>query len=165
MTSTPLADERKDGWADQASWLVSTAFGAGRSPVAPGTAGSLVGVVTFWPLQWLPFAAQLAAVIALFALGVYCSTRTAASTGLKDPGIVVVDEVVGQWIALLLLPFTPAVAALSFFLFRVMDVFKPWPARDLEHLPGGFGIMTDDVMAGVYANLLVRVVLGVVPLA
>ena len=73
--------------------------------------------------------------------------------GRKDPGIVVVDEVVGQWVTLAALPFTPVTAALGFLLFRVMDVVKPWPARDLERLPGGWGIMADDVMAGVYAHL------------
>jgi phosphatidylglycerophosphatase A len=165
MSSTPLADERKDSWSDGVAWLVSTAFGAGRSPVAPGTAGSLVGLATFWPIHALPLLGQLAAVVALFALGVYCSTRTAERAGLKDPGIVVVDEVVGQWVTLLLLPFTPGIAAVGFVLFRIMDVFKPWPARDFERLPGGLGIMADDLMAGVYANLLVRVVMSVVPLA
>jgi phosphatidylglycerophosphatase A len=165
MSATPMPDERPRAGRGGAHWLVATALGAGLSPVAPGTAGSLVGVLVFWPLSALALAAQLAAVVALFALGVYCSGRTAERAGLKDPGIVVVDEVVGQAVALLLLPFTPAVAALSFFLFRVMDVLKPWPARDLEHLPGGLGIMADDVMAGLYANLLVRVVLIALPLA
>jgi phosphatidylglycerophosphatase A len=83
--------------------------------------------------------------------------------GRKDPGIVVIDEVVGMWVSLLLLPFTPGTALAGFLLFRVMDVIKPWPARDLEHLPEGWGIMTDDVMAGLYANLLLRVGLVVWP--
>jgi phosphatidylglycerophosphatase A len=73
---------------------------------------------------------------------------------------VVVDEVAGMWTSLLLLPFTPAVVAAAFVAFRVMDVTKPYPARQLEALPGGWGIMSDDMMAGVYANLLVRVALA-----
>ena len=85
--------------------------------------------------------------------------------GRKDPGIVVIDEVVGQWVSLLFLPFTPATALVGFLLFRVMDVVKPWPARDFEAWPGGLGIMADDVMAGIYANLLLRVALLVVPFA
>jgi phosphatidylglycerophosphatase A len=165
MGSAPLTGERKYGWRAGGAWLVSTALGAGRSPLAPGTAGSLVGVATFWAIHGLPLVGQLAFTAGLFGLGVYCSARTAVEVGQKDPSVVVVDEVVGQWVALLVLPFTPGIAALSFVLFRVMDVFKPWPARDLERLPGGFGIMADDLMAGAYANLLVRVVLTVVPLS
>ena len=89
----------------------------------------------------------------------------AERVGLKDPGIVVVDEVLGQWVTLLALPFTPATAALGFLLFRAMDIVKPWPARDLERLPGGWGIMADDVAAGVYAHLALRVGLLVWPVA
>jgi phosphatidylglycerophosphatase A len=85
--------------------------------------------------------------------------------GRKDPGLVVVDEVAGQWVSLLFLPFTLGTAVAAFFLFRLMDVLKPWPARDLEHLPGGVGIVADDIMAGVYANLLLRAALTVWPVA
>ena len=79
--------------------------------------------------------------------------------------LVVVDEVVGQWVSLLLLPFTLWTAVAGFALFRLMDVIKPWPARDLERLPGGIGIVADDLMAGVYANLLLRVGLTGWPVA
>ena len=76
--------------------------------------------------------------------------------GLKDPGIVVVDEVVGQWVTLTALPFTPLTAAVGFLLFRAMDIVKPWPARDLERVPRGWGIMADDVAAGDLDQRLVR---------
>ena len=115
-----------------------------------------MGLVLFWPLQLLPAAAQVAITVAVFFASVAASTRLARSLGKKDPGVVVVDEVVGQWVSLLFLPFTPAVAAAGFVLFRVLDVFKPWPARQLESLPDGWGIMSDDVMAGIYANLLLH---------
>ena len=78
---------------------------------------------------------------------------------------MVIDEVVGMWVTLLFLPLTPFTAAVGFFAFRAMDVWKPYPARQLEHLHGGWGIMADDVMAGVYANLLVRLALVAVPAA
>ena len=97
-------------------------------------------------------------VVAFFA-GVAASARLAQRLGRKDPGAAVVDEVVGMWVSLLFLPFTPATAVAAFLLFRVLDVFKPYPARQFESLPGGWGIMTDDVMAGVYANLLLRAAL------
>jgi phosphatidylglycerophosphatase A len=139
--------------------LVATGLGSGYSPIAPGTAGSLVGLALFWPLRDLGLPVQLAALLLLFFVGVKSATSLAAGMGRKDPGLVVVDEVAGMWTTLLLLPYTPSVAALAFIAFRVMDVFKPYPARQLEALPGGWGIMCDDLMAGVYANLLVQVVL------
>jgi phosphatidylglycerophosphatase A len=148
---------------DRAARVVATAFGSGYSPFAPGTAGSAVGLLLFWPLAGLGWPVQAAAAGALFLVGALAAGRVASSLGLKDPSIVVVDEVVGQWVALSALPFTPAVAALGFVLFRAMDIAKPWPARDLERVPGGWGIMADDVAAGVYANLTLRVGLLVWP--
>jgi phosphatidylglycerophosphatase A len=139
--------------------LVATGLGAGYSPVAPGTAGSLVGLALFWPLSRLAVEAQLAALALLFMVGVVSATRLARSVGREDPGLVVVDEIAGMWTSLLFVPLTPLSAVLAFLAFRVMDVTKPWPARQLEALPGGWGIMCDDMMAGVYANLLVQVAL------
>ncbi|MBI3932855.1 MAG: phosphatidylglycerophosphatase A [Acidobacteria bacterium] len=146
-----------------AATALATGFGSGYSPFAPGTAGSAVGLLLFWPLQALPPAQQVVAVAVVFFLGVAASTHVARRAGLDDPGCVVVDEVVGQWVTLLFLPWTPGVALAGFFLFRVMDVIKPYPARDLEALHGGWGIMADDLVAGIYANLLVRVGLIVWP--
>jgi phosphatidylglycerophosphatase A len=76
--------------------------------------------------------------------------------GEKDPGRVVVDEIAGQMVALLFLPMTVPILVIAFFVFRVLDVFKPWPARRLEDLPGGSGIMADDLMVGLYANLILH---------
>jgi len=148
---------------DAVARVVATAFGSGYSPVAPGTAGSAVGLLLFWPLSRLGSSWQWAACAFVFVVGTLAATRVARSVGQKDPGIVVVDEVAGQWVTLAGLPFTPATALGGFFLFRAMDVLKPWPARDLERLPGGLGIMSDDVAAGVYANLLLQVGLLVWP--
>jgi phosphatidylglycerophosphatase A len=142
--------------ADLVSTAIATGLGSGYSPIAPGTAGSAVGLLLFWPLHQLPAAAQVAAVVILFFVGVAASARVARGVGIEDPGIVVVDEVLGMWISLLFLPLTPATAIAGFLLFRILDVFKPWPARQFESLPGGWGIMSDDLMAGIYANLLLR---------
>lgn len=150
--------------ADVLARVVATAFGSGYSPFAPGTAGSAVGLLLFWPMAAWPWPWQAAAAAALFLVGSLAAGRVARHVGLKDPGIVVVDEVVGQWVTLAALPFTPATAGLGFLLFRAMDIVKPWPARDLERVPGGWGIMADDVAAGVYAHLALRVVLLVWPL-
>ena len=84
---------------------------------------------------------------------------------MTDVDLAVVDEIVGMWVTLVGLPFGPATALLGFVLFRVMDVVKPWPARNLEGLPDGWGIMADDVAAGIYAHLALRVILLVWPVA
>jgi len=150
---------------DAAAKLVATGLGSGYSPVAPGTAGSLVGLLLFLPLAGRALWIQLAAVVAVTILGVLAGGRLATTLGAKDPGMVVVDEVAGQWITFLALPMTPVTAVAGFLLFRVMDIVKPWPARALERLPGGIGIMADDVAAGIYAHLLLRLGLAVWPIA
>ena len=137
------------------TWIAS-GLGSGLSPIAPGTAGSAVGVLLFIPLSWVSIWWQVAATLLVFLVGVWASSATATRKHLKDPGLVVVDEIAGMWVTLLLVPFGWRAALAGFFLFRVMDVFKPFPARQLESLPSGWGIMTDDIMAGVYANLVLQ---------
>jgi phosphatidylglycerophosphatase A len=145
-----------------ARW-VATAFGSGYAPVAPGTAGSAVGLLLFWPLAGLGWGWQVGASVALFVVGALAAGRVAREVEQKDPGLVVVDEVVGMWVTLTGVPLGPVTAALGFLFFRAADVVKPWPARDLESLPAGWGIMADDVAAGLYAQLLVRVAVLVWP--
>jgi len=133
-------------------------------PVAPGTVGSLEGVGAFLAVfalhLALPASLLLLAVvnILVFAVGVWASTRTCEITGLKDPRIVVIDEISGQLIALtplLLWPsFSIVAVVLGFLLFRLFDIFKPYPIRKLEHLHAGLGVMADDVLAGIYAAVL-----------
>jgi phosphatidylglycerophosphatase A len=149
--------------ADSLARAIATAFGSGYSAFAPGTVGSAVGVLLFWPLAAVAWPGQAAACALLFVVGSMAAGRVARQVDRKDPGIVVVDEVVGQWVTLIALPFTPLTAGLGFVLFRVMDIAKPWPARDLERVPGGWGIMADDVAAGVYAHLALRAGLLVWP--
>ena len=163
MASSPGTSRSHPGPLTVLALVVATGLGSGYAPLAPGTAGSLVGLLLFWPLAGLHGAVQVGLVAAAFLLGVPAAAVTARRTGRKDPGIVVVDEIVGMWISLLFLPLTPATVLAAFVLFRVMDVWKPYPARQLERLPGGWGIMADDVMAGLYANLLLRVGLQVWP--
>jgi phosphatidylglycerophosphatase A len=148
---------------DLVARAIATGLGSGYAPLAPGTAGSAVGLLLFWPMAALAWPRQLAACGVLFVVGALAAGRLARHLGREDPGVVVVDEVVGQWVTLAALPFTPLTAAAGFLLFRVMDVVKPWPARDLERVPAGWGIMADDVAAGVYAHLLLRVGLAVWP--
>jgi phosphatidylglycerophosphatase A len=138
--------------------LVSTWFGCGYAPVAPGTAGSLAAVAIAIPLHaYANFSAWHFGLLAAAAFfpAVWSATRTARELKLKDPGLVVVDEVLGQWVALAgahSLNWKSYAAA--FFLFRLFDIWKPPPVRQLESLPEGLGIVADDIMAGVYAALV-----------
>lgn len=147
------------------SGWVAVWFGAGLAPVASGTAGSLAALPLGWlilwataPSGWLWLA--LAAVL-LFPVGVWAATRHDRATGGHDSSEIVVDEVVGQWLALL-----PAAWSvwwhilLAFVLFRLFDVLKPWPVGWADRqLPGGWGVMTDDVLAGLWAAALLWIVI------
>lgn len=138
--------------------LISTWFGCGYAPAAPGTAGSLGGLVIgillheYASFGWWQF--LLLSALA-FAPASWAATRTARGLGVKDPGRVVVDEVIGQWITLAgAHPFNWKSYAAAFLLFRIFDIWKPAPVRQLENLPEGIGIVADDVAAGCYAALL-----------
>ena len=155
----PAGAARPATFLDSLSTVVATGLGAGLAPVAPGTFGSAVGLLLFWPAHALPSWAHVVGAAVLALVGTAAGGRLAARMNVEDPGRVVIDEVVGMWVTLLFLPFGWRTALVGFVAFRVMDVVKPWPARQLEDLPGGWGIMADDLMAGVYANLLTRVVL------
>ena len=138
--------------------LVATWFGCGYAPVAPGTAGSIaaLGIAALLVLRagWRAWEFWILAAAAI-PLAVWAADVTARVTGKKDPQLVVVDEVVGQWLALAgatALNWKSYIGA--FVLFRLFDIWKPPPVRHLEALPGGKGIVADDVMAGLYAALV-----------
>lgn len=151
---------------DRFAYLTATGFGAGFAPKAPGTFGALEGVGLFLLTLALPLASQqhfmllVGLNILLFAAGVWASKRTCEISNLEDPSQVVVDEISGQFIALAPLAFGWSVGLiiLAFLLFRLFDIFKPYPIRKLEHLPNGFGVMLDDVLAGIFAALIVWLV-------
>jgi phosphatidylglycerophosphatase A len=145
---------------DRGGYILAAGLGAGFTPVAPGTVGSLEGVALFLALQTVhlpPGSLFLWLVIInliLFVVGVWASNRACRVTGLKDPQVVVIDEVSGQLIALIPAAFVPASWAsviIGFALFRLFDILKPFPIRRLERLPGGIGVMADDALAGIYA--------------
>ena len=143
--------------ADRLAMLLATGFGTGYGPIAPGTWGSLPGLAFVWGLDRLWGRLAVAAGATCFAVvGVWAAGRAEALLGKKDPGPVVVDEIAGQMFALLFLPVNARVLLAAFLLFRVLDVWKPWPARRLEDLPRGSGIMADDLMVGLYANLILH---------
>jgi phosphatidylglycerophosphatase A len=135
---------------------IATAGGAGYFPIAPGTVGSAVGIVVFLLTRHWPLEAQAALLAAIALVGSWAGTVAASHFGRKDPGHVVIDEVAGQLLTLFAIGPTWPGIILGFFIFRALDIVKPWPARDFERLPGGWGIMADDLMAAVYGNLALR---------
>ena len=155
--------------SDIISWIIATWFGSGLLPKAPGTWGSLAA---------FPFAFMISAytgpyvlifgTVALFFIGTWASNKVEQSAQKKDPGFIVVDEVAGQWIALFPVPFLynflnpdylysfiVPIALVAFLAFRIFDIWKPWPIKHVEKsIPGGLGIMLDDVIAGIYALII-----------
>jgi phosphatidylglycerophosphatase A len=135
--------------------MIATWFGAGDLPGAPGTWGSLAALPFAVGAVLLGGQYLLAALVVIgFLVGVWASGRLAAFHRLEDPQRVVVDEVVGQWLAILPVAFDWRYYAVAFVLFRFADITKPWPLKNLERLPRGAGIMADDIGAGVYAGIL-----------
>jgi len=160
MTNSPTADspspktERKTPWA----WTVSTFFGVGLAKPGPGTWGSVAAVILWAAIAWLfhptpngLLLVVLIGVVLFIAAGVAASTIAARESGSHDPQFVVIDEVAGQWIALLGSSATLTHGLIALILFRLFDITKPIPARQLEKLPDGWGIVFDDVAAGLYA--------------
>lgn len=144
--------------------LVATFFGAGRLRPGPGTWGSAAAVLIWAGIwRWIPAQAQwvVLAALALLAIlvGIPAATRFARAWQLKDPQSVVIDEVAGQWMTLLFAPVSWKTLLLGFILFRAFDILKPPPVRQLERLPEGTGIVIDDVAAGLYALLVMQLVL------
>jgi phosphatidylglycerophosphatase A len=134
---------------------VATVFGVGYAPIAPGTFGSAAGLLLWWLLS-ASATVQAAAIVVIFVAGAWGGNVAERHFGRTDPGQVVIDEVMGMLITLLLNPVGWTGALVGFLLFRVFDVIKPYPANRLEKLHGGIGVMADDAMAAVYANLALR---------
>ncbi|MCU0642924.1 MAG: phosphatidylglycerophosphatase A [bacterium] len=143
--------------------IISTIFGVGYFPLMPGTMGSLAALIVYWISPEIT-AIQLALIIlGISVLGVYTATITEHEMKNKlgqekgiDPGIIVIDEVVGMLIALLFVPKTTFFLIAAFILFRIFDISKPYPVRNMERFPGGWGIVLDDVIAGIYANIAIQ---------
>jgi len=137
-------------------WLIGTGLGSGLSPLAPGTAGSLVAILIYSFASVENDSVALYAMIVLgFIVGIW-ATGTLITPTNPDPGRAVFDEFVGVWVTCIFLPKEIGWMAAAFFCFRVLDVAKPWPIRRLERLHGGLGIMADDLLAGVYGAALLN---------
>ena len=144
--------------------FIATCACIGYVPVAPGTLGSAAGLVVFFAVRGTGSASlELAAIVIVFAVGVWSATVAERHLGDVDPAPVVIDEVAGMLITLAFLPVNLTGAMVGFLIFRLFDVVKPWPSSRFERLPGGFGIMADDAMAGVYGQLVMRGLIALAP--
>jgi phosphatidylglycerophosphatase A len=143
--------------------LLSLGFGSGLAPVAPGTFGTLVAVPLYLLLAQLSLPWYLLVVVVGFGVGVYLCQYTSNALGVHDHGGIVWDEFVGYWITMIAVPFAWQWILLGFVLFRVFDIVKPWPVKIADaKMKGGFGIMLDDVLAGLYALACMHLTLQLV---
>lgn len=166
-SDSPSKQARRLAFRDLTNpWVfISAGFGSGMVRPAPGTWGSLLGVVIWWvALAGLAWPLQLAACVIVFAIGTWTTSKVIEQYGVHDPGAVVVDEIVGVWLALLMVPQSWLMAALAFGLFRFFDIVKPWPVSWADQeVPGAFGVMLDDVLAGLLACVVLQVSLLTIP--
>ncbi len=135
--------------------MIATGFGAGYSPVAPGSIGTLVGIPVYLLISVLAWPVQFLAVIVLSVFAVYVAGSAEAALGQKDPARIVIDEIAGLQVALFLIPPSGWHLLAGYVLFRFFDIVKVFPARLCESkLPGGYGIVMDDIISGIYANIV-----------
>ncbi len=141
---------------------IATGLYSGYLPKAPGTWGSLFGIFLYLGLVFLPIPGYLGVLTALFVVGVAAAGGMEKIVDAADPGVVVIDEIVGQLITLAACPLNPLALAAGFGLFRFFDILKPFPVGWVDHhIHGGLGIMLDDVIAGIYGFLLLRLFLAI----
>lgn len=146
--------------------LFALGFGSGCSPCVPGTTGTLVGVLIYLPLQQLDWLIYLVLVAVLFLAGIWLCGQTARDLKVHDHGAIVWDEIVGYLVTMFLAPTGWIWVLLGFVLFRLFDIWKPWPIRMIDRdLGGGLGIMLDDVLAGIYSLVCILIIAtsGIIP--
>lgn len=140
--------------------FIATGCYSGYLPKAPGTWGSLVGLALFFVLQMLSLPVYLAVVAAIFLIGIFAAGEAEKIMDNRDPGIVVIDEIVGMLITMIAVPATPLAMVSGFILFRIFDILKPFPIRLVDQrFHGGLGIMLDDVLAGIYSLIVLHLVI------
>jgi len=142
--------------------LLATGFGAGFSPVVPGTAGTIVAVPIYYFLSHILSPAYEITLVAFFFLSVFVSEKAEQYWGKKDDRRIVIDEIMGFFITMLWVPKTALMIIAGFLLFRFFDIVKPPPIRRLEKVNGGYGVVLDDVLAGVYANIVLHILYWIV---
>ena len=147
-------------FSEKAAVFLATGFYVGNIPFAPGTFGSLIGLALCFLLAGIHLSAAIIAALLIIGLAVWIADVAAKTLKRKDPGCIVIDEIAGMVVTLIGLPFNLTTAVTGFILFRILDILKPFPIRILDkRVSGGLGIVADDVVAGVFANALMRILL------
>jgi phosphatidylglycerophosphatase A len=144
--------------------IISTFFGVGYFPKAPGTMGSLAALIVYWICPEINSLQLVSIILGITAIGIFTATITENEMKNKlgkdkgiDPGIIVIDEVIGMLIALVAVPKATLFLITAFILFRIFDIIKPYPVRRMEKFSGGWGIVLDDVIAGIFANIVIQI--------
>lgn len=150
--------------------LTATALGAGYSPFAPGTMGAIVGCLALWLFEKYNLISTtstpllfIGLIVITTILGIIATDKLEADWG-KDPSKVVLDEVIGMWITMMFVPLSFLNVLIGFVLFRFFDIAKPLGIRKLESLKGGVGVMADDILAGIYANIVLQIIIYIIPI-
>jgi len=145
--------------------LFATALGSGYSPFAPGTAGAIVGCISLWLFESYNLISTtttplffIGLIVGTIILGIIATNQLEEEWG-EDPSKVVIDEVIGMWITMMFIPFTWLNVLIGFTLFRFFDIAKPMGIRKLEEIGGGIGVMADDMLAGIYANIVLQIII------
>jgi phosphatidylglycerophosphatase A len=138
--------------------LLATGFGVGYSPIAPGTLGTLVAIPVYYFLSEIPFPLYEITLTGFFFVAVWASENAEKYFAKKDDTKIVIDEMIGFFITMLWVTKTPLFILAGFVLFRFFDILKPFPIRRFEKAKGGFGVVLDDVLAGIYANIILQII-------
>jgi len=138
-------------------WAATGSY-CGYVCIAPATVGSVVGLLLYLPMGTSPIAIQLGLTGVLFGIGIWAASRAERLLKIKDARPIVIDEIIGMWVAVLFLPYRINYLVGAFLLFRLFDIWKPFPAEQAQRLRGGLGIMVDDVVAALYTNVALHAV-------
>ncbi len=153
-----MKEERTGGLLVKA---IGSVFFIGYLPLIPGTFGSVAGLAVFYLLKGVSPLNYFLFLCGIIVLGFFASGRMEGLLQKKDPGCIVIDEVAGMLLSLSFMPYDFKIVFLGFFFFRILDTFKPYPAGRIQNLHGGVGVMGDDLVAGIYTNILLQVILRI----
>jgi phosphatidylglycerophosphatase A len=147
---------------ESAVMFLATGFFIGNIPFAPGTFGTLIGIPLCFALSGISLAPAVLCTFLFIFFAVYIADAAEKLLKRSDPGCIVIDEMAGMMVTLIGLPFNPITVAIGFIIFRILDILKPFPIRNLDRwIPGGLGVVADDVAAGIIANLLLRIIIQI----
>jgi len=147
---------------EDAVMFLATGFYIGNLPFAPGTFGSLIGLPLCFALAGISLAPAVFCALLFISFAVYIADAAEKLLKRSDPGCIVIDEIAGMMVTLIGMPFNPITAVIGFIIFRILDILKPFPIRNIDRrIPGGLGVVADDVAAGIIANLLLRIIIQI----